>query len=153
MHHLNWAWPVNLWIFTQEGFSTLFTLYHVFVVDINWFYPYLTGWLHLQWDILLSQSQFRTDSRFAPSQWEAALLCNDVSHWLGASQESALQLLNPDEYGETEQNYVPISWDKMHLNKTYWKVPTLVNLYNSLSLYELQIDGSHHIWLWYIQIS
>ena len=27
----------------------------------------------------------RADSRFAPSQWETALLCNDVSHWLGAS--------------------------------------------------------------------
>ena len=27
---------------------------------------------------------YRADSRFAPSQWETALLCNDVSHWLGA---------------------------------------------------------------------
>ena len=33
---------------------------------------------------------YRADSRFAPSQWERALLCNDVSHWLGASLESAL---------------------------------------------------------------
>ena len=33
----------------------------------------------------------RADSRFAPSQWEMALLCNDVSHWLGASLESALE--------------------------------------------------------------
>ena len=33
----------------------------------------------------------RADSRFAPSQWETALLCNDVSHWLGANLESALQ--------------------------------------------------------------
>ena len=32
----------------------------------------------------------RDDSRFAPSQWETALLCNDVSHWLGASLESSL---------------------------------------------------------------
>ena len=32
----------------------------------------------------------RADFRFAPSQWETALLCNDVSHWLGASLESAL---------------------------------------------------------------
>ena len=30
------------------------------------------------------------DSRFAPSRWETALLCNDVSHWLGASLETAL---------------------------------------------------------------
>ena len=32
----------------------------------------------------------RAVSRFAPSQWETALLCNDVSHWLGANLESAL---------------------------------------------------------------
>ena len=30
----------------------------------------------------------RTDSRFAPRQWETALLCNNVSHWLGANLES-----------------------------------------------------------------
>ena len=30
------------------------------------------------------------DSKFAPSQWDTALLCNDVSHLLGASQDSAL---------------------------------------------------------------
>ena len=30
----------------------------------------------------------RADSRFAPSQWETALLCNDVSNWLGANLES-----------------------------------------------------------------
>ena len=29
-------------------------------------------------------------SRFVPSQWETALLCNDVSHWLGVTLESAL---------------------------------------------------------------
>ena len=32
----------------------------------------------------------RADFRLAPSQWETALLCNDVSHWLGASLELAL---------------------------------------------------------------
>ena len=35
---------------------------------------------------------YRTDSRLAPSQWETALLCNDVSHWLDASLESALRI-------------------------------------------------------------
>ena len=30
------------------------------------------------------------DSRFAPIQWETALLCNDVSHWLGANLEPIL---------------------------------------------------------------
>ena len=32
----------------------------------------------------------RAGSRFAPSQWETPLLCNDVSHWLDGSLESAL---------------------------------------------------------------
>ena len=32
-------------------------------------------------------------SRFPPSQWEAALLSNDVFHWLGTSLESARKML------------------------------------------------------------
>ena len=32
------------------------------------------------------------ENRFAPSQWETALLCTDVSHWLGTSLESALKI-------------------------------------------------------------
>ena len=39
---------------------------------------------------LYTQYNVRADSRFAPSQWETALLCNDVSHWLGAILELAL---------------------------------------------------------------
>ena len=38
--------------------------------------------------------QCRADSRFVPSQWEMALLFNDVSHWLGTSLESAVQWLS-----------------------------------------------------------
>ena len=37
----------------------------------------------------------RADSRFASSQWETALLCNDVSHWLGASPEAVLHITSP----------------------------------------------------------
>ena len=36
---------------------------------------------------------FRADSRFAPSQWETALLCNGVSHRLGTNLESALHFI------------------------------------------------------------
>ena len=32
----------------------------------------------------------RDDFRFGPSLWETALLCNDVSYWVGASLELAL---------------------------------------------------------------
>ena len=37
-----------------------------------------------------SKNLFRVDIRIAPSQWETALHCNDVFHWLSASLESAL---------------------------------------------------------------
>ena len=52
----------------------------------------------VQVDTVWSQYNIRTYSRFAPSQWEMALLCNDVSHWLGASLESVLQHRNDSEY-------------------------------------------------------
>ena len=41
---------------------------------------------------------FRADSRFALSQWDMALICNDVSHWLGTSLESALILIQRRMY-------------------------------------------------------
>ena len=37
--------------------------------------------------------QYRAESRFSLSQWETALLCNDVSHWLGANLESGLHYM------------------------------------------------------------
>ena len=40
----------------------------------------------------------RADSRFVPSQWEPALLCNDLSHWLDVSLELALH----DPYGKPD---------------------------------------------------
>ena len=57
--------------------------------------------------------EYRADSRFAPIQWEMALLCNNVSHWLGANLESALeynigdriQLLWQMEYKSTLVHY------------------------------------------------
>ena len=43
---------------------------------------------HNGWDVWI-----RADFRFVRSQWETALLCNVVSHWLGASLESALWII------------------------------------------------------------
>ena len=42
------------------------------------------------WLVNIGSGNGRADSRFALSQWETALLCNDVSHWPGANLESAL---------------------------------------------------------------
>ena len=42
------------------------------------------------WTVTCIPNWIRDDSRFAHSQWEMVLLCNDVSHWLGASLEPVL---------------------------------------------------------------
>ena len=68
----------------------------------------------------------RANSRFAPSQWETALLCNDVSHWLGASLESALYSHDPTSvafespYGII---YINIFFDNIYFFKcTYFLI-------------------------------
>ena len=68
----------------------------------------------------------RADSRFAPSQWETALLCNDVSHWLSALSDRWLSPVSP----------VPMHWR-----------------YCSLALSHkdddnVQIPFSIHSWAW-----
>ena len=52
----------------------------------------LIGWAQAIWRWVYSASRisYKADSRFAPSQLETSLFCNDVFHWQGASLESAL---------------------------------------------------------------
>ena len=38
----------------------------------------------------------RADCRFAPSQWETAILCSGVSHWMGANMESPCIHINKE---------------------------------------------------------
>ena len=58
----------------------------------------------------------RADSRFAPSQGETTtLLCNDVSHWLGTSLESALC---PD-YGILHM--ILYSYEVLSKKRTAWE--------------------------------
>ena len=45
----------------------------------------------------------RADSRFAPSQWETALLCNNVSHWLGTNLVSPVTWPWPSDPFNMEQ--------------------------------------------------
>ena len=52
----------------------------------------LEGWVG-RWTSLIQREgnmNSRADSKFAPSQWEMTLFCNNISHWLGASLESVL---------------------------------------------------------------
>ena len=48
------------------------------------------------------------DSGFAPSHWETALLCNDVSHWLGANLKPVLWHIWHDI--QTFSNIITFPW-------------------------------------------
>ena len=62
----------------------------------------------------------RADSRFTPSQWEITLLCNDLSHWLGASLESTLYSLFACHGSITSQiwRFPNPEWLAVHLRQT-----------------------------------
>ena len=74
--------------------STVHTSSRLLLWFISQFYPHLSGLLHWHWGnhmiTWMPVKYSRGDSRFASSQWEMALHCNAISHWLGASLESAL---------------------------------------------------------------
>ena len=58
-------------------------LIHVCKRSPRWFYTYGTvavyGLWHMASALLLKHAYYRADSRFAPSQWETSLQCNDIS--------------------------------------------------------------------------
>ena len=67
------------------------------------------------------ENTYRADSRIVPHQWETALLCNDVSHWLGSKLESALTCR--EHLWNTIHNISPIHWN--------------IQFYTMLNIYEL----------------
>ena len=81
----------------------------VWVTKSQWYGKYF----HV---VILSVSlSYRTDSRFAPSQWETSMQSKAVCHWLGASLESPLSYLYlPDPPLPTKANtmLVPIFSEK-----------------------------------------
>ena len=46
----------------------------------------------------LLNSNYRADSRLAPSQWETSLQSSAVSHWLGSNLDSAPNYLNAPKF-------------------------------------------------------
>ena len=69
------------------------------------------------------------DSRFAPSQWETALLCNDVSLWLSASLESALwpQWVNTLRPRQNGRHFADAIFMCIFLNENVW-IPIEISL-------------------------
>ena len=73
---------------------------------------------------------FRDQSRYASSQWETSLQCNDVSHWLGAYLDWSLAFLH---YIDRDRSrYMPSQWETLsqcndvsHWLGTYLLIPAL----------------------------
>ena len=98
-----------------------------------------------------SDGFLRADSRFAPIQWEAVILCNDVSHWLGASLESALiyALVHRVIIGSRGNMPLPV-WtsdasDDLLYNKTWVKLQSglLLWLWRSHPKFPIPVKRSH----------
>ena len=80
----------------------------------------------------------RADSRFASSQWETALLCNDVSHSLGASLESALPMMANLQYNlcrKSDEGCSSVMWNIILFltQNITWEVRTISIRENAIS--------------------
>ena len=63
----------------------------------------------------------RAVSKFASSQWEMALLCNDVSHWLGTGLDLIFDVSCSDlTTWEGTRLVVPVMAAKQHALLTHW---------------------------------
>ena len=92
MLYLNLVWYHVVWWSLYHGLCWNLWYYRItFEMSWNCWTPgFAVCCLNFCCSMFLDR--FRADFRFAPSQWEMVLLCNDFSHWLGASLESALRL-------------------------------------------------------------
>ena len=64
----------------------------------------------------------KADFRFVPSQWEMALLCNDVSHWLGASLESTLNMQCKKDITTVHKQWSCVFHALIHRDSGLWSI-------------------------------
>ena len=103
--------------------AKLFVFHHHISVCKNTIFCYIAEATHCKTCV-----NCRADSRFAPSQWETALLCNDVSHWLGASLWSALNWKRRKYGGEPDVMFLQsglvavtiCAWISNHMPSEVW---------------------------------
>ena len=75
----------------------------------------------------------RADSTFARSQWETALFCNYISHWLSASPESALGSSPSPKMLNYFTNCFADTFTKIH--RTYQCKIYIIQMFQSLHIY------------------
>ena len=88
----------------------------------------------------------RTDSRFAPSQWEMALLCNDVSHWLDANLESALYIFS------SSRNDLIAKVDWIHSIALVW-IKQWYLMQIPFIIFDLRVNGSDKVSVYKVWIN
>ena len=117
-------------------FFRYFFLIFIFGEPLSW-----KTHTHICW----LQNIHRADSRFVPSQWETSLLCNHVSHWLGANLESALHCAPDSHLCPLPCSQATLCWwwsFRSLLNRDNIRYNTYVNLdSHSVSMYW----GTQHI--------
>ena len=96
------------------------------------------------------QSLFRDHYVYAPSQWEFALHCNDISHWLGADTEWSLLLTRYMLSFTCEDHslYAPSQWEMvLHSNAvSHWLAAYTewsLYLWGNINLYLYSISFLH----------
>ena len=107
IHQLNshmwkhqWWYRWLAWIIMECKCYELIIYIYIYIYYHTQKYIIIKSLLNVWWYIIfmlcgghLFGNMYRANTRIAPSQWETALLCNDVSHWLGAILESALHVI------------------------------------------------------------
>ena len=130
----NWIW--GSWECFKKDASIFFSYTFACISKCVILNTKLTYWLCCLLTALIRNciihtpiSDIRADSRFVPSQWETALLCNDVSHWLGIILESALWYVWSKQMWKQSINH----WDKMADNF----LTTFSNAFSWMKMYIL----------------
>ena len=143
----------NLWIVVNRKNAKMYIYIHIYYQTCSLLIrvSHLFGIMPSSEPMLLCYHYniiLRADSRFAPSQWEMALLCNDVSHWLGANLESTLILVEKT-LTESELKYKNVFQEnitnKMIANRDLWWINNPSN-WNHLTLV-ISLGDKRSIWL------
>ena len=106
----------------------------------------------LHWNRSRYEMALLMPTGFAPSQWETALFCNDVSHWLNASLESALSI-----FSGANSALVRIPQTNTLIESRQFSLPNMFTLcpFNSAIVWSfpsifahMHTCGMHYQWLW-----
>ena len=89
----------------------------------------------------------RDASRFAPSQWEKALLCKDISHWLGANHlEYIFEQYATFIYSALDMGKIP-STTVYEYPTPIWNIKIIYSLRYPLEYYIHSLQGrNQRLW-------